>query len=371
MVCRVPLVPEGLLARELELSVLHLAAPGLVDVEGDWAVVELPSCRALVSSISRVVGDLCTSSCTKCRIPASMGTTPMIEKALSVALKSNTICDIVDLLDSLAAGDAFGGVEAPAIPLLRLEFREFARTPVARKLRSRDAVKTHIAAQLLALLGYCATIAYTEVGRARCMLLDETMVSLASARATQLHSVLRALYRLVYSRQLDPILFALLAAGEAAEVGCGTSLTVRIVVLSSSNRGVNLLGVEDSPVPELHASLCSMHVNNPEAQLVQPLVALISSGAKEASDVAERFARMYTLGVTSRSLDYLLAAERIVSNPLASGADWIDRRGLVDPIDAACHRRGRGMRLSEALAYLSKLVHHTLLELSMVRGVGV
>ncbi len=372
MVCRVPLVQEGLLARDLELSLLHLAAPGLVDVDGDWALVNLPSCKALVSSISGIVGGVCNPrDCSKCKAPAERGTVTMISKSLGVAVGAATACEILRLLDNLAEGEGFRGGEVAAVPLLRLEFREYARTPVARDVRSRNAIKAHIVAQLLALLGYCATLAHSEAGSARCMLVDESMVSLASTRATQLYSTLRALYRLVYSRRLDPMLFTLLAAGEAAEVGCGTPLTVRILVLSSSTRGVNLLGVEDSPVPELHASLCRVSVGSPEARLVQPLVALVSSGVEEAMRVAERFARMYALGVTSGSQDYLLAAERIAASPLAAGSDWLARRGHIDPIDAVCGRRGWTIVLAEALKALSSLARDTLLELSLVRGVGV
>ena len=333
MPCTIPLdVPEGLLARTLALTALRLALPeAVVRVEGSevWVSAECASVARGLATLweERVAGVCGKGECIdRLRFASELATVLRVSRVSGID---------ADFVEKLFAGRARGSriecVAAPqSITLMRAEFREYVRVPGGGGGLARDAVKPCDLAQVLAVIGYCVTLAYVDRQGAHLLIPPFREAPLGNpSLAYTYYKTLKNLYS-VWARVSNrvspaPLRLLLTAYAALAEPRLAWRPEPVVAVFKFKARGVDLAKAEHLPFTGLE--LLSRLVEEEGAAwaaeaLVEGVAALTAAArrggeAATLGEVADEYSRHILLFLEARDPDYALAAVRSLK-PLLS-----------------------------------------------------
>ncbi|AEM38303.1 hypothetical protein Pyrfu_0432 [Pyrolobus fumarii 1A] len=379
MVCRLRLdIPEGLVARDFALSLLYLAAPGRVEARGEDVEVDMPDCDALLDVVSDLLGDPCRLAGSSPSSRRSVARTCSAElphasefeklgAKLRAGVRIRSVNDAIEALRRLSRGETIDSPRVDSRPLIRAEYREYARgfggavqgaagsttgrgrrgrTHSVSVIAARSYLPVSIHAQLLAALGYCATLAAFEGGgRTHHLLVHRGFSDALQPLLPGLHAKLRLLYRryIQASNILDPSVYLVAASAlVAAEASCADieegDLTLPVARLTLKQRSATLDVLEEAPLGSVYRLLCSAQIDV-QTNLLEPILVLWDAamrGADQITAILNRYANSLLVASITGSTDYLLAAERVAFAPLVSGSEVLHARGSTCLERGAC-----------------------------------
>ncbi len=380
----VPLdIPEGLLARSLALAALRLALPEATLTVQAEAVEVNADCDSVIEGLAGLWDSGLMGVCGKGECVERLRFRQELAKLLNVSKIEKLDAGLVrKFLGARVKGDTIECRPAPlSMLLVRAEFREYVRVPGGGGGHAKDTLRPCDVSQFLAVIGYCATLAYYDGASAHLVIPPFTPGGVIDAEPLlQYHATLKNIYSLwarvrsTVEESALRLLFTAYAAtrledsSEDAEVYGGKPWEPIVAVLRLGARSVDLVHAKTLPLANER-----LVAESGEARgLAEGLASLMKGAARKGGEEGGVYARVLNeysasllLFLETLNPDYALAAARSLKPLLSPGSraagatlySGCSRTGSIEAVVEAlvCDRRERLCR-TKASEIAAKLV---------------